>query len=170
MDPRRVVSSTARPVVLIASLAPALAAFVPERAPGPTVASRELGDPRAAIGYGVSPYGATRPAPPVRVSAPRVSGALAPDAVRRVVMRNARQISRCYERALARSPDLQGRIVVHFVIAGQGLVTSAIITEDSVPNPALRQCVTNAVRAWRFPATEGGEAVTVDYPFVLQRP
>jgi len=104
---------------------------------------------------------------PLRADGP--AGLLSPDAIRRVVVQNLGQVTHCHEMGLARDPNIEGRVVVRFVIGGTWTVLQSMPTEASIP-PEVAQCLADTVRTWRFPPPEGGGIVTVNYPFVLQRP
>ena len=108
--------------------------------------------------------------PMVRAAPPSVSGALSPEAIRRVVLRNLGQVTHCYEQGLASNPMLGGRVVVRFVITPTGAVGASGVASSSVANPNVGACIANAVRRWQFPAPEGGGTVSVSYPFNLQAP
>jgi TonB family protein len=95
-------------------------------------------------------------------------GTMSPEAIRRVVLRNLGQVTHCHEQGLAQNPALSGRVVVRFVIGGDGNVLASGVTENSVSVPTVATCISNAVRRWSFPSPEGGGAVTVTYPFNLQ--
>lgn len=99
------------------------------------------------------------------------AGALPPEAVeiRRAVVRNLGAVNRCYEQGLATDPALQGRVLVQFVIAPNGAVTTARATQNTLGAPAVADCIVTAARAWRFPARRGGP-LTVNYPFSLDPP
>lgn len=105
--------------------------------------------------------------PMVRTSPPSVNGLLSPEAIRRVVLRNIGQVTHCYEQGLAMDASLSGRVVVQFIIGGDGTVQNSAVSESSVAQPAVGQCTANAVRRWQFPAPEGGGTVTVSYPFTM---
>ena len=106
--------------------------------------------------------------PIVRAAPPSVAGLLAPEAIRRVVLRNLGQVTHCYEQGLATNPNLEGRVVVRFVIGGTGNVMASNVADSSLPLPSVGECVANAVRRWQFPSPEGGGVATVNYPFNLQ--
>ncbi len=105
--------------------------------------------------------------PVVRPNAPAVQGALAPEVIRRVVMRNLGQVRHCYEQALAAQPDAQGRVTVRFVISPSGAVSASSVAASTFPVPATAQCIAAAVGRWAFPAPTGGGVVAVTYPFNL---
>ncbi len=108
--------------------------------------------------------------PRVRPEQPRPEGNMSPEAIRRVVLRNLGQIQHCHEQGLAQNSTLSGRVVVRFVIGGEGTVIAAGISESNLAVPAVAECIANAARRWTFSAPEGGGAVTVSYPFNLQPP
>ena len=92
------------------------------------------------------------------------SGTLAASAVREVVRRHVREVSRCHQSVDA---SLEGRFTLRFVIAPDGSVGSAAVANASDTVRGVADCVAQAARGWRFPAPEGG-SVTVSYPFVLR--
>jgi len=122
----------------------------------------------AGAGRGLSERRAA--APRVRVGQPAVSGSLAPEAIRRVVMRNLGQVTHCHEQALASNPGATGRVVVRFLISPTGAVQASVVASSTYPVPSAAQCVASAVRRWQFPAPEGGGVVSVNYPFNLASP
>lgn len=102
--------------------------------------------------------------PIMRAEAPSVSGMISPEVIRRVVLRNAGQVRRCYEMALQRSPSLAGRMNVRFAIGLNGAIAAVTIVQ-SLGDTALDQCVATAIRRWVFPAPSGSGPVLVNYPF-----
>ena len=70
---------------------------------------------------------------------------------------------------LLRAVDLEGRIVVRFVIdIGTGKVVAVSIGETELESQELEACIAQRVKAWSFPSVEGGGTVVVNYPFMLQ--
>lgn len=96
---------------------------------------------------------------------PTVKGALDPALIQKVVRRHLNQVRYCYERALAKTPDLSGKIVVSFVIGRDGGVASATATEGM--DPEVDACVVGRFRRMQFPEPSGGGIVSVSYPFVF---
>jgi TonB family protein len=92
-------------------------------------------------------------------------GGLSREQVRRVVRRNLGQVRFCYEQALTRDPDLEGRVSVRFVVQPSGAVMASTSEGSSIGNPAVEDCVVQAVRRWSFPSAPG--LTVVRYPFVL---
>lgn len=82
------------------------------------------------------------------------------------VYRRLDGLERCYARRLADAPGLAGTVVIHWVITESGTVADACITQDTVNDFALTDCVNALVREAGFPAPRGG-AVDVSFPFVF---
>jgi TonB family protein len=74
----------------------------------------------------------------------------------------------CYEKELAKKPDLYGRVMVQFTIAGTGAVVASVVQNSTMNNPEVEQCIAGALRRWEFPKPQGGGVVIVSYPFVLK--
>jgi TonB family protein len=96
-----------------------------------------------------------------------VAGALSRDEISKVIGSHTGQIKYCYQSELVTSPSLHGKVVVEFVIAGTGAVSSAAIGDSTLGNAAVEQCIVDKVKRWRFPAPRGGGIVRVNYPFVF---
>ncbi|RLB59093.1 MAG: hypothetical protein DRI34_02910 [Deltaproteobacteria bacterium] len=75
-------------------------------------------------------------------------------------------IKHCYEKRLKRNPQLQGKIVIRFVIHPGGRVIEVEVVENSTGDSELAACIAARVKAIRFPPTDGGET-SVTYPFIL---
>ncbi|KIG16627.1 hypothetical protein DB30_04246 [Enhygromyxa salina] len=122
------------------------------------------------ISSGSSTPGATRSTgslPRVVVEPPRVGGPLDKDVIRRIVRAHMNEVSSCYNAGLAKNPSLAGRVVVDFVVDGQGLVSTAKVSDTTLGDATVGQCIAQAVKRWKFPKPRGGGLVTVSYPFVL---
>jgi outer membrane biosynthesis protein TonB len=87
-------------------------------------------------------------------------------AVARFVQSRLAGIKACYEKELKRNPSLAGRIVVRFVIAPTGRVSSVEIEENAL-NPGVASCIRTIVRGWSLPF-KPDEEVPVSYPFLFQ--
>jgi hypothetical protein len=102
-------------------------------------------------------------------STTQVTGRLMPESVQRTVRQGFGRFRACYEAGLARTPDLEGRVAVKFVIARDGEVALASPWSDTtLPDAAVVQCVTRAFQSLTFSQPEGG-IVTVVYPIVFTR-
>jgi hypothetical protein len=94
-------------------------------------------------------------------------GGLDKEIVRRVVRSRMKEFKYCYEKELVRAPELQGRVVMSFVIAKDGRVAAAGARESTMGSPAVHGCLAEAVRRLSFPMPQGTGIVQVTYPFVF---
>ena len=94
-------------------------------------------------------------------------GGLTAEEINRVVKARAGVFRACYQKELNRSPGIGGKLVVHFVIGGDGSVKSAKTgAGSSLRNDDVESCVSSNIMRLRFPA-KGGLA-NVNYPFLFQ--
>jgi hypothetical protein len=105
--------------------------------------------------------------PGVGAGDPIILGALDKSLIDRVVKSHLAQIRYCYQRELAKNPKLFGKIVVKFVIAKDGTVSSATTKSSTMNNPIVERCVNSRFMRMRFPKPKGGGIVIVSYPFVF---
>lgn len=101
------------------------------------------------------------------VGEPVILGALDRSLIDEVIRRNMAQIRYCYQRELTKSPALEGKLVVKFVIAPDGTVSSATTKTSTLNNPAVEQCVNGRFMKMQFPEPKGGGVVIVSYPLVF---
>jgi hypothetical protein len=104
--------------------------------------------------------------PTMRGETMQVNGRLPPEAIQRVVRQSFGRLRSCYAAGLQRSPDLEGRIAVKFVIDRDGQVTMASAAERTLEDASVASCVVKAYEAMSFPKPVGG-IVTVVYPVVF---
>jgi outer membrane biosynthesis protein TonB len=97
-----------------------------------------------------------------------VRGALDKEIIRRVIRRHINEVKFCYEKELTKNPDLYGRVMVQFTIAGTGAVVASVVQQSTMNNPSVDECIAGSVRRWEFPKPQGGGIVVVSYPFVLK--
>ncbi len=98
-----------------------------------------------------------------------VASGLDRDAIAAVIARNQGQVRFCYEQGLRQDPSLSGRVVVDFVIGGNGLVKSSKILNSSLGSAMVEDCISLRLKSWKFPLPDGGVDVKVSYPFTLRR-
>ncbi len=103
----------------------------------------------------------------VRVGETNHSGRLPPPVIQKVVRDAYDWFRRCYEAALVRDPDLEGKVVVRFVIDRQGKVDGVTLEPGTtLADKAAVECMLTEYRALSFPPPEGG-IVTVVYPIMF---
>jgi TonB family protein len=106
--------------------------------------------------------------PVVTPRPPTVEGEIAPETIRRVVVRNIGQVNQCYSQGLTLSPTAAGRVTVRFVISPDGTVLQAGIAQNDLGIASVGDCIANAVRRWQFSMPRMTGPVTVTYPFMLR--
>jgi hypothetical protein len=89
------------------------------------------------------------------------------DGIRSVIRGHLAEIRACYERGLARKPDLAGTLKLTFAIAEDGSVASAT-TEIGFPDERVADCVAGIAKTLVFPPADGHGVVVVTYPFTLR--
>lgn len=95
-----------------------------------------------------------------------INGRLPAEVVQRLVRQNFGRFRGCYERGLARNPNLEGRVAVRFLIARDGSVSSASNGGSSLPDAEVTSCVVGQFYGLSFPKPENG-TVTVTYPILF---
>ncbi|MBX7081834.1 MAG: TonB family protein [Nannocystaceae bacterium] len=102
----------------------------------------------------------------VQTGTARVKGQLSKELIDKEVRRHRAQIGFCYNKQLARQPDLSGKVSLQWIIRLDGSVTGAKVKSSSLNNGDAESCMVRALQNWRFPKPEGG-VVEVEYPFVF---
>jgi TonB family protein len=97
-----------------------------------------------------------------------VEEGLTKDEVGQIIHKHMKEIRYCYETAMIRSPDVEGKLVVHFTIGNAGSVRSTGVRSSTVPDQRLDDCVLGRLSGWKFPTPKGGIEVAVTYPFIFK--
>ncbi len=100
---------------------------------------------------------------------PRVSDGLAREEIQRVIRRNRARFRVCYERALQREADLNGKVSTRFTIGPDGAVIAALIDESTLGHAEVEACLVAQLKRTAFPAPRGRGVVVVRYPFLFKR-
>jgi hypothetical protein len=82
------------------------------------------------------------------------------------------QLRYCYEKELTRDPTLDGKLVVSWVIKGDGTVEAATIGNNTLAGARgvdVGACAVKIVSRLQFPKPKGGGVVKVTYPFVFSQ-
>lgn len=99
---------------------------------------------------------------------PVIMGTLDRNTIDTNIEKYAKDFKKCYTDELTKKPELEGRIVVNFIIDGSGKVSSAKINRTTINNETIGNCIVEVTKKIQFPAPEGGGTVIVNYPFVLR--
>jgi TonB family protein len=89
------------------------------------------------------------------------------DIIRRVIRQHHNEIRHCYNQGLVRDPNLQGRVAVMFTIGPSGTVPRAAVSETTLGDRNVGNCVAGAVKRWKFPKPQTGGTAMVTYPFTF---
>ena len=101
----------------------------------------------------------------VRAEGATIRGALDPLDVQRVLGRQLAGIGSCYERALAGTPELRGRVVLLVDVTEDGAVSEVEAGESELDSPAVIQCAAAVMRRASFVAPH--EPVHIHLPLVF---
>ncbi len=97
-----------------------------------------------------------------------IMGALDRAVIDAYIKRNLAKIRWCYEKELNKDPKLFGKIVINFIIAKTGQVSSSKVQRSTMGNETVESCVADQIKKIRFPQPKGGGIVIVNYPFVFK--
>lgn len=97
-----------------------------------------------------------------------VEEGLTKDEVGEVIHRHLSEVRYCYESAMLRTPDIEGKLITNFVIGGNGMVKSTEVKSSTLPDPRLDDCILRRLVTWKFPNPRGGVDVAVSYPFIFK--
>ena len=87
------------------------------------------------------------------------------EGVTSVVRRYKNRLKLCYDQALRKDPDLNGRVEVFFMV-GRGRVVEAAIERNTTQDAELADCILRKVQALTFDPSVEAEVV---YPFILSQ-
>lgn len=94
-----------------------------------------------------------------------ISGGLTREQINKVVRRNKRDITRCYETREPFNPGMEGQVSVNFIINGSGRVVASAIKNSSINDKPLNNCLNRKIATWKFDKPTNGVNVKVTYPF-----
>ena len=97
-------------------------------------------------------------------------GGLSREEIQRVINRVMSQIKYCYDKELNKDPNLEGKLVMFWLISGTGDVQSASAAQNTFSGASsapIEQCVSRIIQRLKFPTPKGGGVVNVTYPFVF---
>jgi hypothetical protein len=89
------------------------------------------------------------------------------DVIRKLVMDNRKAARKCYEDARKDLKDLQGNVVIHFVLDPEGKVKSADLNQErsTLKSPAVVNCVIGVIKGIQFPKSSRAMETSTNYPF-----
>ena len=89
------------------------------------------------------------------------------DVIRKLVMDNRKAARKCYDDARKDQKDLQGDLVVHFVLDPDGKVKLAELNQErsTLKAPVVVDCVLKVIRSIPFPKSSRAMETSTNYPF-----
>lgn len=97
-----------------------------------------------------------------------VDEGLTKEEVARVIHSHMNEIRYCYESAILKDPTIAGKLLVDFKINASGVVPNAGVSEASLHDLQVTQCLLGKLKTWKFPQPRGGVVVAVSYPFIFK--
>ncbi len=74
----------------------------------------------------------------------------------------------CYESQLQQFPDIEGRVNIRFTVGTEGEVANVRVTQSTLNNRPVEECLLRVFRQMRFRPPRGGVCV-VNWPLVFRR-
>ncbi|WP_394845765.1 AgmX/PglI C-terminal domain-containing protein [Pendulispora brunnea] len=96
-----------------------------------------------------------------------VNGRLSADTIQRVTRQSYGRFRLCYDKGIADTPNLTGKVAVKFTISADGAVSNASDAGSDLRNDAVVQCIVRSFGNLSFPQPEGGGTVSVTYPVIF---
>ena len=97
-----------------------------------------------------------------------VDEGLTKDEVGQVIHQHLSEVRYCYESAMIRTPDIEGKLVVDFTVGGTGVVKTAEAKTSTLPDPRLDDCILRRLRHLEVPASPRRRGRSVTYPFIFK--
>jgi len=74
-------------------------------------------------------------------------------------------VNRCFEKALADTLDVAGKVELAFDVGDEGKVTKVVALEGSAASPVLIDCLQETTMAWSLPGVAAGATVILPLSF-----
>ena len=107
------------------------------------------------------------PAADPKGSEPTISGDIDRRLIQSVIRQHVAAYRACYTAALAKLPNLSGKVMLRFTIDAKGMVTESAIASSTMANPAVENCLALVARRMKFPPSPGAP-IHINYPLLFQ--
>jgi quercetin dioxygenase-like cupin family protein len=87
------------------------------------------------------------------------------DILQSALVKHGGEVNRCFERALADTLDVAGKIELAVDVGAGGRVTKAAPASDGVKSPVLLACLTESAATWTLAGIDPGSTVIVPLSF-----
>ncbi len=104
--------------------------------------------------------------PPAPPKANKPKARLSDGDIMQVVVAHKAQVKRCLNEALAKEPDLSGRLVMSFTVSLDGAPENVEPIAGELVDTELAECVTKLVQGWKFPRHTEAQP-PISFPFVF---
>ena len=131
-------------------------------APEPTTALAPTPPPTSVAAS--TPPPAADPAPRPPSTGAEVRG-LTAEQLQEVVVAHRAALRACYDAQAQKSPGLRGDVTVAWTVDELGMVVAADVTDSTLRNDAVEECLVHQVRGWRFPNSDGETQATFPFTF-----
>ncbi|MEM6730351.1 MAG: AgmX/PglI C-terminal domain-containing protein, partial [Myxococcota bacterium] len=95
-------------------------------------------------------------------------GCLSQQVVGRVISRSNSRVRFCYEKGLQRNPNLAGKVTAAWIVGPTGSVLRANISQSTMGDATVEQCIVRVVQQMKFPPCAGGGTADVTYPWLFK--
>ncbi len=99
-------------------------------------------------------------------SSSAISYVLDRDVVDNAVAEHTKELMTCYSNELKTNKGLRGVITVSWTVKGDGSVGDAKVTDTTMENQNVENCILDSINKWKFPAT--GTPAPVVHPFEFE--
>jgi hypothetical protein len=93
------------------------------------------------------------------------------EVIAKIVKDNRQPVRDCMDKVQKQLPDLEGDMVIHFVIDKDGKVKKAEpnIERSSMKNPEVSECAIKVIKGISFPPSSMGKESEVNYPYNFKK-
>ncbi len=93
------------------------------------------------------------------------------EVIAKLVKDNRQPVRDCMDKVQKQLPDLEGDMVIHFVIDPEGKVKKAElnIERSSMKNPEVAECAVKTIKGLNFPPSSRAMDTTVNYPYNFKK-
>ncbi|HEY3233098.1 MAG TPA: AgmX/PglI C-terminal domain-containing protein [Polyangiaceae bacterium] len=89
------------------------------------------------------------------------------ESIQKLVLEQRKPVRKCYEDARKKQPDLQGDMIIHFVLDPKGKVKTAELDtkRSTIKAQSVADCAISVIKQIQFPPSSRGMETNVDYPY-----
>ena len=93
------------------------------------------------------------------------------EVIAKIVKDNRQPVRDCMDKVQKQLPDLEGDMVIHFVVDPEGKVRKAElnIERSTMKNPEVAECAVKTLKGISFPPSSRGMDTTVNYPYNFKK-